>query len=414
MLILAGITIATLFENNGILTKANEAKDKTNQASVEENINLILQEAYIDEYLNGTDRMEYLKQELSKLGAEKVWDIESYKKEYWKYNDTTIIINPNNYSINNIANTLVNNEGNSDEKGFLVDVSQGGICRKDIETITFSNQIPESYTISYDVSECKDGSIILYGVTNESGKYDVFIAARNNDTIYTPAYSARLFGDLSGLKSINLGNLNTSNTTSMYNMFIGCNVIEELDLNNFNTTNVQIMTNMFYNCNNLKHIKLDNVKTENVTSMQAMFLGCNNLTEINLNSFNTSKVTNMLSMFNRCSNLVTLNLNNFDTSKVTTMYYMFSNCNKLSKIELNNFNTENVTNMQGMFRNCTSLSSLNLQSFNTKNVENMIDMFASCSNLNIIYGSKNWNINNANTERMFYNCGTDVVTIVSG
>ena len=40
LLILAGITIATLFENNGILTKVNEAKNKTNQASVEENINL--------------------------------------------------------------------------------------------------------------------------------------------------------------------------------------------------------------------------------------------------------------------------------------------------------------------------------------------------------------------------------------
>lgn len=71
LLILAGITIATLFENNGILTKVNEAKNKTNQASVEENINLILQEAYIDEYLNGTNRMEYLKQELSKLGQKK-------------------------------------------------------------------------------------------------------------------------------------------------------------------------------------------------------------------------------------------------------------------------------------------------------------------------------------------------------
>ena len=411
LLILAGVTIATLTGDNGILKQANNAKERTKQASVEENIELILQEAYMDEYLNGADRMEHLKQELLKLGAEKVWDMESYEKEYWKYNDIIIIINPNKYSINNVANTLVNNEGNSNEKGFLVDVSQGGICRKDIETITFSNQIPENYTISYDVSERKDGSIILYGVTNESGKYDVFIASRNNETIYTPAYSARLFGDLTGLKSINLGNLNTTNTTNMQSMFIGCNVLEELDLNNFNTTNVEDMTNMFYNCNNLKHIKLDNFNTKNVTNMQSMFGKCQNLTEINLDSFNTSKVTNMASMFFQCNNLTTLNLDNFDTSKVTTMYYMFSNCNKLSQIELNNFNTENVINMQNMFANCTSLTELSLETFNTTKVELMGGMFSYSNNLLMIYVGKGWNVENADTKGMFYNCGTNKVTI---
>lgn len=233
---------------NGILVQADTAREETKTSSVEEEIELIIQEAYIEEYVNETDRMEYLKNELLKRGAKKVGEIESYQKEYWKYKDVIIIINPNKYSINPTANTLINNEGNSSEKGFLVDISQGGIPRKDIESIKFINQIPENYTISYDVSESRDSSIMLYGVQNENNRYDAYIVANNNGSIYAPEYSARLFGDLINLKSINLENLNTSNATSMYRLFTGCTSVSEINLSKFDTTNVKGMEYMFYNC----------------------------------------------------------------------------------------------------------------------------------------------------------------------
>ncbi len=223
-----------------------------------------MQEAYISQYVDDTDRMEYLKAKLSEAGAEKLWSSESYSKEYWKYKDAIIIITPSKYTINYTINTLVNNEGNSDEKGFLVDVSQGGIPRKDIESIVFSNEVPEGYSISYDVSESRDESVVLYGVKNMNERYDTTIVSANKGDIYAPAYSARLFGDLSNLKSINLENLNTSNATSMYSMFTGCINIEEIDVRNFDTKNVQDMTNMFYNCKNLKNIQLTGINTENV------------------------------------------------------------------------------------------------------------------------------------------------------
>ena len=264
LLILAGVTIATLTGENGILAKAREAKEKTEKENIEEEIELLLQEAYISQYVDDTDRMEYLKAKLSEAGAEKLWSSESYSKEYWKYKDAIIIITPSKYTINYTINTLVNNEGNSDEKGFLVDVSQGGIPRKDIESIVFSNEVPEGYSISYDVSESRDESVVLYGVKNMNERYDTTIVSANKGDIYAPAYSARLFGDLSNLKSINLENLNTSNATSMYSMFTGCINIEEIDVSNFDTKNVQDMTNMFYNCKNLKNIQLTGINTENV------------------------------------------------------------------------------------------------------------------------------------------------------
>ena len=121
LLILAGVSIATLTGENGLIKQATVAKENTEIAGSEEKINLLLQEAYINEYEEGTDKIEYVKSELLKMGAEKVWNTESYQKEYWKYEDTIVIIYPNKYSVNNIKNTLVNNEGNNDEKGFLID-----------------------------------------------------------------------------------------------------------------------------------------------------------------------------------------------------------------------------------------------------------------------------------------------------
>ena len=46
LLILAGVTIATLTGDNGILTKAQEASDKTKQANAEEQVKLAVQASY--------------------------------------------------------------------------------------------------------------------------------------------------------------------------------------------------------------------------------------------------------------------------------------------------------------------------------------------------------------------------------
>ncbi len=64
LLILAGVTIATLAGENGILTKANQASEKTKQANAEEQVKLAIQASY------GTDakiNMNDLNTELSKI-----------------------------------------------------------------------------------------------------------------------------------------------------------------------------------------------------------------------------------------------------------------------------------------------------------------------------------------------------------
>ena len=54
LLILAGITIATLSGENGILQRATEARDRTKVTSEHESETLSGYESYIDEYIDGT------------------------------------------------------------------------------------------------------------------------------------------------------------------------------------------------------------------------------------------------------------------------------------------------------------------------------------------------------------------------
>ena len=107
----------------------------------------------------------------------------------------------------------------------------------------------------------------------------------------------------------------------------------------------------------------DNFNTSNVTSMSQMFYDCSSLASLNLSNFNTSNVTDMYEMFRFCSSLTSLNLSNLNTGNVADMYSMFNGCSSLSSLNLSNFNTSNVNDMRYMFCNCIRLTSLNLYNF---------------------------------------------------
>ena len=102
------------------------------------------------------------------------------------------------------------------------------------------------------------------------------------------------------------------------------------------------------NLREIENIKVLN--TSQVTSMWNMFAGCGELTSLDLSSFDTSNVTDMFGMFAQCSKLTNLNISNFDTSKVTRTAWMFENTG-LTGIDLSHFNTSQVTDMSGMFYN---------------------------------------------------------------
>ena len=124
-------------------------------------------------------------------------------------------------------------------------------------------------------------------------------------------------------------------------------------------------SSLFAGLPNLKKIEgLKNLDTTDVTSMKQMFASDPKLTSLDLSNFDTSSVTDMMGMFFDDEALSTLDVSNFKTDSVEDMSYMFSDDSSLTKIDgLEKFNTEKVTKMWEMFKGDKALTSLDISSF---------------------------------------------------
>lgn len=98
----------------------------------------------------------------------------------------------------------------------------------------------------------------------------------------------------------------------------------------------------------LKHISgLRNVDTSEITSMADMFRGCP-LTEIDLSCFNTGNVTDMSGMFYGTA-IRKLDLSSFDARKVKNFTEMFAECPNLREIHFKGFRKASPEECEGMF-----------------------------------------------------------------
>ncbi|WP_294762456.1 MucBP domain-containing protein [uncultured Lactobacillus sp.] len=201
-----------------------------------------------------------------------------------------------------------------------------------------------------------------------------------------------MFVWLSGLTEIEgLDQVDTSEVTTMNQMFNSCESLEHLDLSNFNTAKVTAMNSMFAGCYKLSNVDLHSFDTSKVTDMCFMFFGCTSLTSLDLSNFNTAKVTAMYSMFGNTNSLTSLDLSNFDTAKVTDMRNMFSNTNSLTSLDLSNFDTAKVTDMRDMFFGCQNLKTINISSFQMAQVTSKSEMLKSIPKLStLVLGPKNY------------------------
>ena len=208
----------------------------------------------------------------------------------------------------------------------------------------------------------------------------------------------------SGYERVTLNNGENKLTDWNYGFYFDSNTkqnqITSFDLSKYDTSNVTSMWNMFGNCSSLTSLDLSKFDTTNVTNMGGMFDSCSGLTSLDLSSFDTSKVNNMSNMFSYCKSLTSLNVSSFKTSNVTNMSWMFEACSSLTSLDLSSFDTTKVTDMREMFISCINLTSLDLSNFDTTKVTSMSEMFRYCNKLTHIkckQSFKDWCITNQNT-----------------
>ncbi len=213
-----------------------------------------------------------------------------------------------------------------------------------------------------------------------------------------------MFRGCSTLKSLDVASFDTSNVTDMTSMFSGCKALPSIDVTNFDTSNVTNMSEMFRGCKALPSIDVTNFDTSNVTNMSAMFRGCKALHSLDVTNFDTSNVTNMSEMFSGCQTLPSIDVTNFDTSKVMSMHTMFSDCKALPSLDVTNFDTSNVTDMTSMFRGCKALPYLDVTNFDTSKVMSMHTMFSDCQALSSLDVSNFDTSNVTSMSSMFSGC----------
>ena len=232
-------------------------------------------------------------------------------------------------------------------------------------------------TVYYDDQMEARGGTVYWSGEYQSAEIVTFDESVKD---YRPKDATGMFYDFQDLKEIkNLDFLNTSEVTSMDQMFRDCESLLSLDLSSFDT--------------------------KKVTNMRYMFYGCHALTELDLSSFNTEEVTTMEAMFFYCDKLISLNVSSFNTSKVTDMSTMFCYCTKLASVDVSHFNTSEVTDMSYMFSN-SDITELDLRSFDISKVTNMAQMFRSSNKLKTIYCNTDWSSSTAAADNAFLYCSS--------
>lgn len=385
LLILAGITISLVVGDNGVLSNAKKSSQETIVGREKETIAVSWGALVSNKLVNDEEITdESFEQELDNNNNDVTVSYDDDGNYLVHFNDTG-----HNYVINRVTGEVVENgTGPSEAEApdiYVTLYADGtlGFCSTE-DKIAGKTVIKEYGTI-------KNQS---YLATNPTPWYD----DRNNiQTInfsdeILPTSTRWWFDGCTNLQNIvNIGNLNTSNVTTMAGMFQNCEKLEHIDVTGFNTSKCTSMGWMFFNCHKLQSIDVSHFDTRKVVNMEG-FLGSTNpasitesimeITEIRgLENFNTSKVTSMAHMFDGCVYMERLAVGNWDTSNVVNMQGMFSRCVSWKNIDVNRFDTRNCTNMGWMFDTCHEIRTLDLYNFDTSKVTNMTFMFNSCKNM---------------------------------
>ena len=361
LLILAGVTVSLILDENGIIAKSKDARARWNNAQMNEEKNM----GEIDKTL---DEIVY-----NKIDPTEMYAV--------LYSDGTLVFYQKTENILNERN--------------------GATIVKQTENISDTQELSED--------ELK-ALLFWIGDQEQADQITSVVIAEE----IAPKSTKKLFRDLKNIENIiGLNKLNTCNVTTMHDMFRNCSNLKSVDLSTFNTEKVTTMYAMFAYCTRIENINMSSFNTKEVTNMSAMFYNCGQLKQLDVNNFNTENVTTMASMFANCSNLEKLDISNWKTANVEDMSWMFAGedygnppntMNIKQIIGIENLDVSNVKTMDRMFRHCHELTSLDLHKWNVSNVEIMRQMFNSCTSLSKL-NIENWNMCNVtNTQYMFNNC----------
>ena len=318
LLILAGVTIATLTGDNGILTRANDAKEKTEQAEQEEREDLDATEDLINEYV-GIDWNAAL------ANAEKHPDQKT---------STAIGVGTDGRAVNM-------------DLWEYTKLDDGTYGLNDEESLSYGETRTSSYSGNI-INGQIEGTIPQY-IKNETDA--TFIEVTDLSYLFFLNTDLEVAPEIPSTVTNMRATFNTTNiaiapnipygVTNMYGTFASCTKLIQAPEIPYGVTN---MYGTFNECSNLK--QTPNIPNS-VTNMRLIFQNCTSLTSIS----NISKNVMDLGMaFKGCTKLVSIEE---IPKSVNLLDETFNGCTNLVSVpEI----PSSVTNMRGTFMQCTNLT----------------------------------------------------------
>ena len=354
LLILAGVSIATLTGDNGILTRAQDAKDKTEQAKDIEKISLAVSEAQIGE--NGYQKLDQnnLQEAIDNQfegrdvvvsdngdGTFTISCLDTLKDYIISDNSIEEGIDWNEAMTNAIA-PASQDEARND--GVIAIGTDGKPVNMDLWEYTLINNGTEFILNDSESATDKGykGSYTENGEISEN-QIDVitipqYISLDNGESFKPVTSLSCLFRECTDLR---IAPAIPATVKNIKNMFHTCSNLENAINIPSNVTNIQ---GIFYNCTSLAQAP---VIANSVENMQGAFQGCINLIYVpNL----PISATNLQAAFRECERLTEIPELPPNIQNMFMTFYNCKNLKSVSKIP------KSVTNMCWAFQNCYNLS----------------------------------------------------------
>ncbi len=324
LLILAGVTIATLTGDNGILTRAQEAKNKTEEASDIEKIRLAIAEAQI-----GEKRYQELEQN----------NLQKAINSQFEERNVVVSDNGNETFTVSCLDTL---------KDYII---SGNEVKEGIDW----NEVMENAVAPESQNEERNEGVIGIGTDGKPVDMDLWKYMLLDDGTFilndseepteagyvgTFNENGEIIGTIPKYISINQGKTYME-VTSLYSLFKGCSDLKKAPIIPNTVTNMALT---------FSHTQIDISPILppklNVLSWTFEFT---NLTETPIIP---QEVQRMYGTFYMCKKLVKISTPSLPDS-VTIIDYLFAGCENLI---LNDFVIdENIESMEHLFENCYSL-----------------------------------------------------------
>ena len=351
LLILAGVTIATLTGENGILTRANSAKEETEEAEDIEKIRLAVSEAQIGDNRYQELTTDNLGSALIKDGTKAlVSDNEDgtkhilfldEKKEYKLDNNGNIADLNIDFDTKYVAPSSQDESRNEGVIGI-------GTDGKPVDMDLWEYTELENGTYGLNTKDGLDSS-------GNSGRYSGYKGGYTDD--------GRIIGNVPTYISLDNGN-NFTSVTSLVHTFYNCTELRVAPNIPYTVTDMRVT---FYMCTNLE---IASDIPAYVTSMGFAFSNCTKLVSMPNIGENVVEFTGA---FQNCINLM-------NTTKlpdnILFMSASFLGCSSLTVApEI----PKQVENMQSTFQDCHSLQSP--PSLIPSSVKNLSYTFYNCKNL---------------------------------